>query len=395
MNNIHRGITILLASAVTGEERDLPEGFSLEAVLPIVKKQHLAPLVFQGAVNCGFSTKDPIMADLMQQYLKILIRSEKQIRAVRQLYDAFEENEIDYLPLKGCRMKTLYPKPELRTMGDADILIRDEQYGKVESLMTSLGYTLVHKNQHDYGWQREDLMVELHRYLISPTIPRLHRYFGNGWDRAIRETEYRYDFSPEDTFLYQFVHMTKHYQGQGIGSRHILDLYVYLRADPDMDDAYIEAELEKMHLQTFYRNIRRVLQVWFEDGIPDAVTDHITEFIFSAGSWGTRENGACTEVLLRSQAKGKPHNSRLDSLLRMIFPSIKDLEWRYPVLKKAPWVLPAVWVARWIDVLLHRRWAVATKMTVASKLTDDKVLARQRALSYVGLELGSGADEQA
>ena len=35
-----------------------------------------------------------------------------------------EENGIDYLPLKGYNLKKLYPKPELRTMGDADVLIR-------------------------------------------------------------------------------------------------------------------------------------------------------------------------------------------------------------------------------------------------------------------------------
>ena len=135
MNTIYRGITILLGSAVTGEKRQLPEDFTLESALPIIKKQNLLSLAFQGALNCGISPKEPVMQKLMQQYLLYLVRSEKQMLAVQQLFDAFEENGIDYLPLKGCQMKQLYPKPELRVMGDADILIRAGQYSQAEQWM--------------------------------------------------------------------------------------------------------------------------------------------------------------------------------------------------------------------------------------------------------------------
>lgn len=39
---------------------------------------------------------------------------------------AFDAGGIDYMPLKGSILKDLYPRHEMRMMGDADILIRME-----------------------------------------------------------------------------------------------------------------------------------------------------------------------------------------------------------------------------------------------------------------------------
>ena len=388
MNTIQKGITTLMASAVTGERRRLPEDFTLEAAMPIIKRQHLEPLIFQGALNCGISEKEPVMGALMQKYLMYLLRSEKQMAAVQKLFAAFEENGIDYLPLKGCNMKALYPKPELRVMGDADILIRIEQYDRIESVMLQLGYTMTRVGPCDHEWRCADLVAELHRQLIPPADHFLHVYFGNGWEKAIRGKGYRYHYSRENTFLYQFTHMTKHYQHDGIGSRHILDLYVYLRANPDMNTKYIEKEMEKLHLLLFYRNICRLLRVWFEDSETDAVTEYITAYVFSGGSWGTLENGISTEAVMQSQKAGTTSHSQLRTFIRMVFPSAKTMELKYPILQKMPWSVPLVWIYRWFEVLLMRPKQIRRKLSVAVGMSDEKVEQRRQALHYVGLDFG-------
>ena len=43
----------------------------------------------------------------------------------------FEKEGIDYVPLKGWIIKNLYPKPDMRSMCDVDILIRDEDKKKI------------------------------------------------------------------------------------------------------------------------------------------------------------------------------------------------------------------------------------------------------------------------
>ena len=386
MNIIHKGIAVLLGSAVTGEKRKLPDGFTLEAAMPLIKKQSLETLVFQGALNCGIPETDPTMMVLMQKYILHLLKSEKQMLAIGQLLAEFERNGIDYLPLKGCNMKALYPKPELRVMGDADILIRFDQYERIEPIMSDLGFTLSCILSYTHEWDRSDLHVELHRYLIAADDRQFHQYFADAWNRAVREIGHRYRLSPEDVFLFQFVHMTNHYQHSGIGSRHILDLYVFLMKNPDLDHAYLEAELEKLHLLTFYRNMLAVLKAWFEDAPANDITEYITDYIFSGGSWGTMENGFQADALRKSRKEEGISAGRRKALVQMIFPPAKEMELNYPILQKEHWLLPVVWVYRWFVVLLRRPERIRNRISVAVNTSDEKVLERQNGLRYVGLD---------
>ena len=109
MNTTQQGIIRLLKSAVTGQSCSLPEGFELEAACEIIKKQGLITLAYEGAALCGISRQDPVMRNLFQQYYTCLLRSERQMAQVNRIFQAFENAGIDYLPFKGCVMKSLYP----------------------------------------------------------------------------------------------------------------------------------------------------------------------------------------------------------------------------------------------------------------------------------------------
>ena len=131
MNTIYKGLFALIKSTLTGQKVELPEGFALEQADAVIKKQSLIPLVYPGAVQCGISTKTELMQKYQVHYFRHLVTSNRQMQAVDELCKAFEESGVDYMLLKGCNMKRLYPKPEMRAMGDADILIRKEQYDKI------------------------------------------------------------------------------------------------------------------------------------------------------------------------------------------------------------------------------------------------------------------------
>lgn len=168
MNTTHLGLVALLRSAITGEKLSLPDGFSLEEADSIISGQGLVPLAYVGAKNCGISLKTELMQRYKMQYGRIMLQSERQMEAVKKLLAAFEEHGIDYLPLKGCVMKPLYPQPEMRMMGDADILIRLEQYDRIKPVMQMLKYEYVKESSYDIPWKNDALYVELHKCLIPP-----------------------------------------------------------------------------------------------------------------------------------------------------------------------------------------------------------------------------------
>lgn len=386
MNIAQKGLVTLLKSAVTGEKLELPEGFRLEDACEIIGKQGLVPLAYQGAVNCGICVQNEIMQRLLKSSYAFLIRSERQMQAVDQIFRAFDENGIDYMPLKGCNMKRLYPKPGLRLMGDADILIRMDQYDKIREILQKLGYDEKDESHHELHWQTEELHLELHKCLFAAVEKDFYPYFGDGWRLAVKQEGHRYALSREDTFVYFFTHMAKHYRHSGIGCRHILDLYVYRRAYPQMDEAYIENAMEKIHLLEFYRNIRRLLAAWFAGEAADEKTEFISQYVLNGGSWGDQKTRFFSEAVKQSAGTGKIGHARAGSIFRAIFPPLEKLQYDYRILFKYPYLYPLFWVPRWVKGILCRPRQIKRKMAVLREMTDEKVTDRQLALNYVGLD---------
>lgn len=384
MNTTQRGLLLLLKSAITGEQQTLPEDFRLEDANELICGQSLLPLAYQGAYLCGLSLKTELMQKYQKQYYKMLMHNERQLRAVEQLCCAFEENGIDYMPLKGCNLKQLYPQPEMRPMGDADILIRLEQYDRIRPLMLSLGYTEEGECGNEMSWSRRDLFLELHKCFVAPDSKDLYAYFGDGWARAVWQDGHRYGLRPEDEFIFIFAHMTKHYRNSGIGSRQFVDLYVYRRAHPMLDEAYIEGELGQIRLLTFYRNVMNLLDVWFESKESDERADLMTEYILSGGNWGDLETGLLSRQL--KQNKGAPRHAKIKILLRSIFLPLEQLQNSFPVLRSKPYLYPFFVPIRWIRLMIFRPGMVWRKLSVLNRVTDEKVSNRKDMLRFMGID---------
>lgn len=385
MDVVKQGGITLMKSAITGQPYPLPEGFDLETAYPILAAHHMDTLIYEGAVHCGISPKSPIMKQLFQKYCRHLLISEGQLRQIDRITAAFEENGIDYLPLKGCRMKHLYPKPELRYMGDADILIRVEQYPRAVPVMESLGFTEAEETDHELHWNHRELKVELHKRLIPSNNEDFCEYFGIGWQMAAQHDGHCWFMSEEHEWIFLFSHFTKHFRKGGIGCRHLVDLWVYLRNHTNMDEAYIRKELKKMHLLEFHQNIRNVIAVWFEDAAPDEKSLFITDYIFSCGSWGCSENHVLYQHL-RSSKILTGTASKTVYLWRAFFPDVNSLKEKYPILKKAPWMLPAIWIYRLFYKLLFEPQRMKHVKNNMDLLTTEKLQSRKQMLNYLGLE---------
>lgn len=386
MDTIHQGLLTLVRSAVNDEKLPLPEGFLLEAAEKLIRSQSLMPLAYRGALNCGIDPMSPVMQRYQVEYFRYLVHGDRQVQAAQRIFAAFEENGIDYLPLKGCNLKAMYPKPELRIMVDADILIRLEQYDRIRSIMLSLGYKEGEESLHELNWSSPELHLELHKRLFAPNESDLHAYFGEGWGKAVRTRGHRYDLSPEDEYLYIFTHMAKHFRYGGIGLRQILDLYIYRRAKPQLDEEKILQAVEALKMAEFYRNIRRLLTVWFEGAPGDPLMDFMTEFVFSSGNFGTLEKRLYSEELISYGKKREDiKNSKRNSFVRALFPPMHLMQMTYSVLYKYPLLYPVFWVVRCFEVLTRKRKKVKKRLDVIRDMTDEKLEAHQQAMNLMGI----------
>lgn len=388
MDRVQQGIITLLKSAITQEAYELPEGFDIGEAYPLIRAHQVSTLVYDGAVRCGIPQSHPMMQTLFQSYCKALLVSEGQLRELERIYNAFEENQIDYMPLKGCIMKAYYPKQELRLMGDADVLIRKEQYGKIAVIMKKLGFEEKGESDQDYTWHSAFLHVELHKNLMPMGARGFYSYFGDGWARAHKQKSTRYEMLPEDFFLFIFAHFAKHYRLSGIGCRHVVDLWVFLRSIVLENEEYVENELKKIHLLEFYNNIRRLIAAWFDDGAVDEKTDFLTNSIFHNGSWGSIE-----ALTISSGIQGNRNVSgikgRVLYIAERLFPAYSILCRECPILQKMPVLLPGVWLYFIVRKFLHPRTSLSNHRKNLSLLTSDNLDSRRRMMKYVGLDYDS------
>lgn len=386
MNTSQRGVLTLLRSAVTQQALPLPEDFDLSQAYPLINAHKISAMAHEGAVLCGIAKDTPVMNTLFMSYCKALQVHTLQMQQLQRLFAALDENQLDYMPLKGSVMKSLYPKAELRTMGDADILIRDPQHDQVIHLLKDLGFSQVGALENEEAWSCSALRVDLHRNLFAPTMKALNDHYGDGWSLAKLRTGTRCAMTDEDMMIYLFLHFTKHFTDAGIGCRHMVDLWVYLRSHPQLDEVYIEAELGRLHFSRFYQNLRRTISAWFEDGPEDDVTRAIATIVFANGNWGTSRNAALAISVRESQKALTAADSRRNYIMRRVFPSRQVLAQRYPVLRKAPFLLPFCWVYYIVGKLFNHATSLKHHRKNLDSLTDENVNTRKRMLEFVGLD---------
>ncbi len=382
----YQGILTLLRSAVTGQKLPLPQGFDLGDAYGQIKRHQLIPLAYEGALNCGVDMTAPVMLKLCDGYCQSLMRMTEQLEDVRRVCAAFEAEKIDYMPVKGCKLNTLYPKPELRVMADADILIRVEQRDAIQALMPTLGFQFEEESDHELNWQSDALHLELHKRLVPSYHQVEFAYFGDGWGKAVHMEGCRYDMKPEDEYIFLFSHFAKHYVDGGIGVRQALDLWVYRRHYPELNGAYVDGELEKLGLRRFHENVVCMLKCWFEDGAGNETTAFLGDFIFKSGVWGDVESHYLAEEAKDQKNAGSFAAGRLRSVLRVIFPSREYAQVKYPVLRKWPILLPGVWVVIWLRTLLFNRNAIKRRKEEFSSITGQKLDTYRSSMEFVGLD---------
>lgn len=387
MNVQQKGIIALIKSAFDNCPYSLPEGFSIGQAAKEALRHKVIGLVYYGAVYCGIDKKTEPMRGLFNYLIPTMNVTEKQHFTVNQIFAAFEENGIDYMPLKGTELQPYYPSRELRVMGDADILIRMEQYEKIKPIMQQLGFAFEYESDHELVWKNKNLFLELHKRLIPSYNRDYAAYYGDGWRLGHPEKEgsHRYVMTNEDQMIYLFTHFAKHYRDGGVGIRHVLDLYVFSKAHPDMDQAYMGRELKKLRLLEFYNNVCTTLKVWFENAPETEITDMITNVIFRSGAFGLAEDRVAAGGL-REMGEGKSANEMRSRRLRnLLFLPYDAMCETYPVLKKWKILLPVMWLVRAFKVVFFKRSQLKSRQKTMKMLSNDRLISYERSLKAVGL----------
>lgn len=388
VNNEITSVITLIKSSLDCVYSPLPDDLDWDRVYRIVSAHQIAPLIYYGIRNADIAIPTEAMYKFRNSVLNSAVADEQQSQTLSSIFSAFENAGIDYMPLKGIVLKSLYPDTLTRVMGDADIMIHIEQYDKIKGIMTDFGFKQVVESDHELIWCKNEIRIELHKRLIPSYNKDYYSYYGDGWRLAkpCGDSAHRFCLDANDEFIYLFTHFSKHYRDGGIGIRHFVDLYVYINANKSLNESYISEELKKLQLYNFYLNIRRTIDVWFNGSESDDITDFITFHIFESGSYGMQDSIILASAVKESKNHRSFYTTRLYQIIEIIFPKYRAMSKRYTVLKKSPYLLPLFWIVRFFDTLLTKRKNIGVQRGKVQLQTPENIMKYQSELHCVGLD---------
>ncbi len=284
----------------------------------------------------------------------VIAQSVVQLSEKNKILEAFCSAEIRCIPLKGCYLKEMYPRNDYREMSDLDILIDRRSAANARDIMQSLGYVCT-----SFGIGKDDtyckapfMSVELHfELLVIPQVDRIgikkNTFFKNPWTMAkATEIPFLYELSWEDFYVYLIAHLYKHYSGPGAGIRQFIDLWV-LRENVDLDKKRIYESLDDMGLLSFCLDAEELTSSWMTGKDTDDRLKEMEMYIFSSGSFGVLSNKVKNEIgRMSSNSEQSVSDGTRRYLKYRIIPPLDIMQLFYPVLKKAPILLPFFWVYR-------------------------------------------------
>lgn len=266
------------------------------------------------------------------------------------------ERGIDHIIMKGMVLRNFFPVPELRTFGDVDLVIRQEDRARCHCLMLELGFQVKTDWEPVYTYTRGPEVYEIHTEIMEVDVSDkadFRGYFRNLWDNALQMEVHRYEFTPEYHFVYLLTHIAKHVTGSGAGIRMYLDLAVFVQHyGSNLDWNCIDKMLKELALEGFADAALGLVKDCFgialpthRNPLPEQVRADFLEFTVAGGIFGRAAQNEGVHSL-EQKSRGQGDVSRTGTLVKRLFPSAQSIQGRYTYLQEKPWLLPAAWVHR-------------------------------------------------
>ncbi len=375
MKNMKMYLLELLRAAVNETvPENPPVGLDWKVLYALADYHSVAGTAYYGILRLPEEGRP--QSDILIQFQKasqlVLGRETMQHFEVQRLLDDFEEAGIVSVPLKGWLLKRYYPRPDMRSMSDVDILIRPEDMDKILDIMKKYGFELERRGENHDGYRKHPhLYVEIHQALFpsnSPYQPYFKSIMENVHPAEGKKYESRMTW--EYFYFHLIAHLAKHFNHGGTGLRSFMDIYIFReKFRGRMDEALRKKLLEESGLDKFAGVVEEMSYAMFAEGLEEEERNRyetLNEFVFRTGTYGTKETEVAESLMECSKHRGK-------YLFFRFFPGLKMMRLQYPILEKAPVLLPLFWIVRGFRSVFLRRSRLALELRTV-KEADESTL---------------------
>lgn len=379
MEKYREELVKLLSAAIRGQDVDEFDcvGVDWERICEEAKAHEVHTFIYPMVKN--------LIDDQLNKKLRkmVLISEAYQIQHIYRIIEVlkkFNSSGIPIIVLKGVAVMELYTNPQHRTMGDSDILVRNDDLERAKALLIEMGYCMENYDyKHIHFSYNGNFPIELHRYSINykkmDKLPYLEDLL---WENAVHSTVCGIPvlkLYPQDEILHLCLHMISHMKSTGFGLRQLCDLVLYVEKRRDeIDWATFFDRCRTYGVYEFVNAIfvvcRRLLKLELSHPIDNTIyeNEHYIEmfidYIFDGGAYGRRvwERKIVSNLMYMALDKKKNRlGSRLYNNFCFIFPSPSKLSYKYSYAKKYPGLLVIAWVHRFIHFIIRKDLSLSQK----------------------------------
>ena len=299
---------------------------------------------------------------LQKSYMAILAREATQQEEIEYIRNAFNEENIEFMFLKGTHLKSLYPVPEMRFMVDMDILVKEKSMEKGGELILARGFTQEMNNGKDIVLVKKPfLTIELHKMLFVEDY-FMHDYFKGVWNRVEKVSSCEYKMPISDLYVYTLAHLAEHYLEAGSCFRPLMDLYLMEKTHTELDFDYINKQFEIIGIDKFAIKIRQLYKSAFDDA--EYNDDLITIENYIVFGAPVKNASEVSKVAITKKSKSQ-------RFMESAFPNLKHMKLKYSILKKAPFLLPFFWVVRFFEFVFLKKGSIEQKQAKISNVDQE------------------------
>ena len=273
------------------------------------------------------------------------------------LNELLNQAKIPYVILKGCASAEYYDDPLLRTMGDVDFLVSENEIKQVDKLLENQEFVFNNSfHEIERAYEKDGVILELHWNITGipggKTGELLESFFKDIFDKSELKhfdlAEY-YSPSPFHHGLVMLLHVARHMITGGIGLRHFCDWAVFVDKVGKDFVSLFEDKLKQVGLWRFAQIMTQFCTTYL--GLPQQEWAGIAEKqllaelkddVFASGNFGHKDLSRADEAkFITSRKKGGVNN---DSNLKQAVLSANEIvrrHWKFA--DKVPLVYPAGW----------------------------------------------------
>jgi len=374
LTNVQKEFLKIVNSFLHGNTYALPENFKeMPELYKLASDHHLAAAVYeQIRTDCVWQNPEWRLLGInwKRSTVKQVMLQTQRTEGFLTLYKKLLEADIQPLIVKGLVCRNMYQKPDYRTSGDEDIVIKRELVQIADQIFQAEGFSAKDEGEDKFKEQtisyinsQNGVFIEVQPDLFNEefaTLNMLNKGFDDMFETCIAEKIQGidiYTLEPTKHFLYLIYHAFKHFLAGGFGIRQVCDIFMMAdRYDECIDWELVKTRLEEYSLDGFYKGLEQIAinHLGFKTRKMDSETiDYVSLLLdlLDAGSFGytSAERKDSTSVTFMAVEKSKKSGKEEGD--NFLFPNMEYMKKSVPWLEKYPWLLPVGYIVRIVRYL--------------------------------------------